>query len=268
MRAGTSVSVVGVTDAFYQPLGDNRYDATPLTRGPWDPKFQHGGPPIALLSGAIERCQPRAGVLVSRLVAEFLSPVPVSEVEIGARILKDGRTAQLLEAELSSSGRVVVRARAWRLARLEPDRLKSTGDRVPPARSEETVPSPIGLDFGYAHALEWRVASGDAAGPGPATVWTRLRACVVDGEEPTGLQRIAAAADSGSGVSAVLDWSRWSFVNVDLALHLLRPLRGHWVCLDSRTQVDRGGTAVASTTLFDDGGRIGAGQQSLLVTTR
>jgi hypothetical protein len=259
---------VDVTDAFYLPLGDNRYAATSLTEGPWDARFQHGGPPTALLSGAVERCQPRAGMLVSRVVAEFLAPVPVGEVEVVARIVKDGRTAQLLDAELSASGRVVVRARAWRLARLGPDGLWNTGDGVPPARRAESVPSPIGLDFGYTQALEGGVAGGDAARPGPATVWTRLRACVVEGQEPTGLQRIAAAADSGSGVSAVLDWSRWSFVNVDLALHLLRPLRGSWVCLDSRTQIDAGGTGIASTTFYDNTGRLGAGQQSLLITTR
>ena len=42
-------------DAFYLPLGDDRWGATRHTTGPWDAGFQHGGPPSALLARAIER---------------------------------------------------------------------------------------------------------------------------------------------------------------------------------------------------------------------
>jgi Thioesterase-like superfamily len=116
--------------------------------------------------------------------------------------------------------------------------------------------------------VEWRVTDGDTGRPGPATVWTRLRTAVVDGHDPSPAERVVAAADSGSGISAVLDWTRWSFLNVDLTVHLARPPLGAWVCLDSSTQVDASGTAVASTTLFDTGGRIGSAAQSLLVAPR
>ena len=42
------------TSAFVS-LSESRYFATVLTRGPWDLKHQHAGPPIALVLGAIER---------------------------------------------------------------------------------------------------------------------------------------------------------------------------------------------------------------------
>ncbi len=35
-------------DAFYERDGE-RFLATELTRGPWDPDAQHAGPPAALL---------------------------------------------------------------------------------------------------------------------------------------------------------------------------------------------------------------------------
>ncbi|MGH3712790.1 MAG: thioesterase family protein [Micromonosporaceae bacterium] len=257
-----------MTDAFYQPLGEDRYRASPATEGPWSPQFQHGGPPTALMVYALERAAPRDGAMLTRITAEFLSPVPVAELTATATVVRDGRNVQLLEAELASGGKVVMRARAWRLRRTRQDGLERIGDATAPPLPETRSPSPVGIDFGYARAIEWRVAAGTTDGPGPATVWTRLRTAVVAGEEPSPVQRVVAVADSGSGVSATLDWPTWTFLNVDLSVHLLRPPIGEWVCLDSRTQVDPGGTGVATTTLYDSEGRIGSGAQSLLIAPR
>jgi acyl-CoA thioesterase len=91
---------------------------------------------------------------------------------------------------------------------------------------------------------------------------------VVAGVEPSPVQRVAAVADSGSGVSAELDFAGWSFLNVDLTVHLVRPPVDEWVCLDARTQVDSGGVGLASTRLWDRRGQIGMAAQSLLVASR
>jgi hypothetical protein len=258
-----------VSEAFYLPLGGDRFGSTKATVGPWDPRFQHGGPPVALLVRALERCEPAPDSLLGRVVAEFLGPVPVAELAVSARVLRGGRRVQLLEAELASEGRPVLRGRAWRLrAAAQPD-LEPIGAVVAPVLPPTVLPSPLPrYDTGYARAMEWRVAAGSTLAPGPATVWARLRVPVVDGEQPSPVQRVVAAADSGNGVSWVLDFDRWSFVNVDLTVHLVRPPRGEWVCLDARTQIDPGGVALASTTLYDQDGRIGVGAQSLLVSPR
>ena len=103
--------------------------------------------------------------------------------------------------------------------------------------------------------------------PGPATVWMRTRVPLVEGEEPTQLQRVLVAADSGNGVSAALDWRRYIFINTDLSVHLLREPSGHWVCLDAVTHVD--GLGLADTALCGrENGRIGRAAQTLLVRER
>ena len=258
-----------MSEPFYLPLGADRYASTKATVGPWDARFQHGGPPVALLVRALEGCEPAADTLLSRLTAEFIGPVPVADVDVSARVLRGGRRVQLLEADLTSEGRPVLRARGWRLRAQPQAGLVAAGSDPPPPLPESAIAGPVpDFDEGYARALEWRVAGGSTVRPGPATVWARLRGPVVEGEEPSPVQRVAAVADSGNGVSWVLDWGRWSFVNVDLSIHLVRPPRGEWVCLDARTQVDPGGVAVASTTLYDQDGRIGTSAQSLLVTPR
>ena len=84
-----------------------------------------------------------------------------------------------------------------------------------------------------------RFAAGGWDEPGPATVWTRLRVPVVAGEEPSRPQRVLAVADSANGVSAVLPFGDWLFINPELTVHLRRAARGEWICLDAETTISR-----------------------------
>jgi acyl-Coa thioesterase superfamily protein len=99
-------------------------------------------------------------------------------------------------------------------------------------------------------------------------VWTRLRVALVEGEEPTGLERVLAVADSGNGVSGVLPLDRWLYINPELTVHMLREPRGEWICLDATTAIAPGGAGLASSVLSDDDGIVGRGAQSLLVMPR
>jgi hypothetical protein len=253
--------------SFYEPLGDGRFTSTPHTRGPWDPKFQHAGPPAALLGRALEQCEPRAEMVFARLTYDILGPVPVAEVAVSVRVARPGRSVELLEGELKAEGRTVVAVRAWRVLRSSaPD--VGAGAPVPP-RPDEADPPPPGMsEFGYGQAVELRFAAGGWSRPGPATVWTRLRVPIVPDEEPTGLQRVLAVADSGNGVSAALSWDDWLFINPELTVHLLREPRGEWICLDAATTIAEGGAGLARSTLSDDDGVVAAGAQSLLVAPR
>jgi hypothetical protein len=99
-------------------------------------------------------------------------------------------------------------------------------------------------------------------------VWTRLRVPVVAGEEPSGLQRVLAVADSANGVSAVLPLGEWLFINPELTVHLRRPPRGEWICLDAETAISHGGAGFSRSVLSDDDGVVAQGAQSLLVAPR
>ena len=87
-------------------------------------------------------------------------------------------------------------------------------------------------------------------------------------EEPTPLQRVLVAADSGNGVSVTLDWSRYLFINVDLSEHLHRMPAGEWVCLDAVTLPEPNGIGMADTRLFDERGPFGRAVQTLLIADR
>jgi len=120
----------------------------------------------------------------------------------------------------------------------------------------------------YRDALDWRWIDGSFAEPGPATVWSRLKVPLVAGEETSPLERLLVMTDAASGVSAMLDWQTFLFVNVDLTLHLERPPRGEWMAMDARTRMGDAGAGVCTAVLSDGLGRVGVSAQSLLVEPR
>ena len=143
-------------------------------------------------------------------------------------------------------------------------------DVSPPGPDEgrEVEFFPTGYDVGYHTAMEYRFTAGEFTRPGPATAWLRMRHPLVPGEEPSPLQRVAIAADSGNGISSPLDFRRFLFINVDLTIHLGRPPSGEWICLDSTTIPDPTGIGITDTALYDERGALGRAAQTLLVAER
>ena len=252
--------------AFYSRDGD-RYVPSELTRGPWDPDAQHAGPPAALLGRAVERCEPRDGMQVGRITLEILRPVPLGPLETACRVVRPGRSVELLEASLSGPDGEVMRATAWRLRPSDVE-LPAHPDGGPPGPEQGTMQEffPTGQEVGYHVAMDYLFVDGAFLETGPATVWMRLRVPLVEGEDPSPLERVLVAADSGNGVSAALDYHRYVFINTDLSVHLLRMPAGEWVCLDAATHVD--GLGLSDTALWDERGFIGRAAQTLLVRQR
>jgi Thioesterase-like superfamily len=251
--------------SFFVARGGGRYDATEWTRGPWDPRHQHGGPPAALLAAELDRVG-SPEMVFARLTFEILGAIPVGPVEVVAEVERPGRSVELVGGELRADGRAVMRARAWRV-RPSPAEGPAGQPPLPVPAVGEPPPASFG-EFGYAGAIEWRWARGGWLQPGAAEVWTRLKHPVVAGREPTPLQRILAVADSGNGVSAVLDWQSHLFINPELTVHLAAPPQGEWICLDAATTVHATGFGLAASRLFDRQRLVARGAQSLLVGPR
>jgi hypothetical protein len=252
-------------EPFFTDLGAGRFRAGASTAGPWDPGMQHAGPPAALIGRALEACAPRPDMVLARVTLDILGPVPVGEVAVQASVTRPGRSVELLEATLSAGGRVAVAARAWRITPRGAPAAGENGAALPP---HPDGPAPPAFFAGYGDAVDMHFVRGGWEEPGPATVWTRLRVPVVAGEEPSGLQRVLAVADSGNGVSAVLPFAEWMYINPELSVHLRREARGEWICLDAVTTVEPGGTGLARSTLSDDDGPVAHAAQALLVAPR
>jgi hypothetical protein len=260
-----------VPESFYLKDGDG-FVATELTRGPWDPGSQHAGPPSALIAHEIERVEGGDGFQVARVNLEILRPVPIGPVRVEARLARPGRSVQMVEATLLDGQSELMLARAWRIrtSSLEFGPEVPAGPTPPPGPHLGSQPEffETGEDAGYHTAMEWSSVGGGFREPGPATVWMRMRHPLLPGEEPSPLQRTLIAADVGNGISAVLDWRRHVFINVDLSVHLERLPEGEWVGVDAVTVPNENGIGTAESVLFDERGRIGRAVQSLLLAAR
>jgi acyl-Coa thioesterase superfamily protein/acyl-CoA thioesterase superfamily protein len=258
----------------YEALDGGSYRSSSLTRGPWHPDHQHAGPPIALVCRSIESAAFKHGLThLSRLTANLLRPVPIGDLKVEVNTDYAGRNAGHFSARLKSGDKDVASFTA--LAQREKDvKLPAAlaGHPLPPApQGPDDSPVAIfpfaGKQVGYADLVDTRVARGLCFN-GPCAIWFRLRYPLVEDEEPSAYQRVAVAADSGNGISAILDFARYSFVNLDLTINLLRRPVGEWICLDARTGLGPHGCGLAESTLYDLQGLVGMATQSLSIRSR
>jgi acyl-coenzyme A thioesterase PaaI-like protein len=257
--------------ALFEPDGDG-FTAAPATRGPWDMQMMHGGAPSALLAHTIEQLQPGGDLAVTRLTIEFLGGVPVGPVAVGATLAKPGRRFQIVDATLDAGGRRACLARAVRLRRADmPDAACGVAVAEPLPPPESGSPLPQFVDFGealfYPDATEIRLVGGEL-GSGHAVAWIRLRGDLLPGVAPSPLARAAAAADFSNGLSWILPFDDWLFVNTELTVHLHREPAGEWIGVDARTVSDASGIGLSTGVLHDLRGPFGVCAQALFVERR
>lgn len=267
-------STVSLPGSAYTALADGGFQSSELTRGPWSPEHQHAGPPVALVCRAVEQVARGHGLThIARLTANLLRPVPIGALAVEVTEDYVGRNAGHFSARLLAEGKEVGRFTLLAQRELE---VALPGDmaghplaHAPRAPQDSpAVQFPFaGKSVGYSDLVELKLAGG-RFWQGPCAVWFRMRHALVAGEQPSPYQRVAVAADSGNGISAVLDYGRYTFVNSDLTINLLRPPVGEWICLDASTSWGPHGGGLAQSALYDAHGLIGRATQSLAVRLR
>lgn len=239
----------------------NRFLPTQYTAGPWSDRLQHAGPPSALLARAM-------GGDMMRITFDIWRPVPIAPLEIETSVLRPGRKVQQIAAvlRLAEDGTELMRATGWRL---QESPLDAAPQSDPPPRHPDECPEVTlpwwDVEVAYHACLDWRLVSGTITEPGPACVWTRMTMPLVPGEDPAPLERLLVMGDAASGVSWELDWSDYSFPNVDFSVHLERPPRGEWFAMDAVTRPGPLGAGLATSVLYDRDGRIGITTQTLVI---
>jgi hypothetical protein len=274
MASAASETTQALPGSAFVALENGAYVSTGLTRGPWHPEHQHAGPPIALVARAIEHAAAALELThIARLTANLLRPIPIAELAVEVETDYAGRNVAHFSARLHALGKEVARftavAQREALLELPPDLPGHPLPHAPlsfEASPEQRFPFSTKM-IGYQDLIESRIAAGNFF-RGQSAVWFRMRHPLVAGEEPSELQRVAVAADSGNGISAVLKFSTHVFVNSDLTINLLRKPEGEWICVDARTLLGPNGGGLAEARLFDALGLVGRSTQSLAVRKR
>ncbi|MEK7866895.1 MAG: acyl-CoA thioesterase domain-containing protein [Planctomycetota bacterium] len=260
-----------ITDkAFYIPDGD-AFVSTASTRGPWDVQTQHGGPPSALMARAVDALLADEHLLwvPARTTIELRRPVPIARLQVVAALETRGRQAIRATATLTHNDTEVARLRATLLRAVDPDPKMAC---EPPSRIDPPESMP-GYEFtffldpiGYQRAIELRTR--DAWPSARFTSWSRMRIPLVPGEVPDGWQRALVFADAAHGTAPGLDPTKYTLVNPDLDLSLLRRPIGEWVALDVETTTTATGLGLTRSRVFDRTGVCGATSATLIVRRR
>ncbi|MBT8239666.1 MAG: thioesterase family protein [Acidimicrobiia bacterium] len=242
-----------------------------LSRGPWFPDAQHGGPPSALLTMLMESVA-EPDRWLARMNVELLAPVPLTLLTTSVRSEQLSRRVAVAHAELHSGKKLVARATGRFLTEIDtvaaPEQPTDEAMSLPGPEAERVAPSwavgKTNLAF-HRDAIQHRWEHGDFNQTGPAQCWQRLTVPVVQGIEVTSHQRIMAVADIASGVSAIfMPGSGFGLINSDLDVTFLRPAIGEWIRTDATTRAGARGTGLCVNTLSDESGPVAFGTQTLL----
>jgi hypothetical protein len=244
----------------------------PCAAGPWSPELQHGGAPASLIAWAAERIPTREPMHVARITIDLLRPVPIAPLEIRTQITREGRKIQLIAASLLHQGVEVVRASVLK--------IRENAVTLPETALEEkiTLPGPdngappegllVESTAAFIAGLDLRVVKGAFRDPGPGAIWFRAHRPIVAGQPNSPLMRAAMTADFCNGVSSVLDFRHWTYINADLSITLARMPVGDWILLDARSWLGGRGAGIAFAKLGDQHGYFGRAVQSLVIEPR
>lgn len=255
-------------DALYHQDGD-AYVATPLCRGPWDDRHQHGGPPAALLAGALARFGDPSAFQLARITIELLRPVPIGRVVVTVTPERQGRQVERLGATLTADDQLILRASAIRIRRMAVD--------APPPVADPPWPAPDGLppftfsffrnEVAYHRAVDLRLAYG-AWGRTPVGFWARPAVPLVAGRAWLPEERLLVLADAESGMGPPLDPMRWTYLNPDLTVYFERQPRGEWLGFDIRSVAGPDGMGLSQSAVRDRDGVCARSAQSLIIAPR
>ena len=253
-------------DFYYEDLGGGRYRSTVHAQGAWNAHEQHMAPPSGLLAHALELHEPREGLRIARISYEILGLIHAGDCEVTTETLRPGRTIELIQAELSTKGRAVIRATAWRLAQSDTSSVAAIEDpRIPMREDCERWDGTTEWPGGYIRSLEMYQAPDHRSGNG--TVWIRTPYPLIDGVTTPDWVRLMGLVDTANGIAARFPPGpgSWAFPNVDLQIHLYRQPSGEWLGIDNAVSFGADGIGLTSSILHDDDGPFGRAEQILTI---
>lgn len=250
-----------------EDVNETRFQPTAFTGGAWNVTEQHVAPPIGLLAHAIEvdhAARNPQPMQLSRLSVDILGVIPIDEVEVTCRVLRPGRSIELVEATLAQGGRPALSARAWLLHTRDTEAIAGSAHPAMPPRDAIERVDPSSAWPGEFIATVGEVRRRQEA-PGRAWTWILPAVPLLEGEPVSTTARLVSLIDIANGVTPRVDPREVAFPNLDLTLHLVRAPEDGWIGFDTTVTFGATGLGMTHTVLHDERGVVGSVVQSLTV---
>lgn len=239
------------------------YCSTIHAQGAWNPHEQHMGPASGIMAAELERFSPRADMRIGRISFDVFGLISEGEFSITTRVIRPGKTIELLEAEMQANGRVCVVARAWRMQIQESAEIAALEDQ--PVLHPDSLKHWDGMQHwpgAYVKSLEVKADANHRAGKG--IVWLRNGKEMIEGQATSDFVRLIGMVDTANGVAARQGKEiTWGFPNLDLQIHMYRYPTGKWLGLETLQQYGADGIGITSAILHDTQGPFGRSEQIL-----
>ncbi len=249
---------------------------TQFAAGPWHPNSLHGSVMMGIMARAAERYPSDRPRQVARLTVDMMRAAPMAPFTIETRVVRAGKSIDVLELSWQAEGEEYVRGSAMRI---RTDDFPVGDPYRPQVETPQPPAKPITDRFfdwpgadqpGYHHTID--VAFNWFHGN--PIMWFRSCVPLVDGEPLSPLQRMALSSDWTYSIpnidlrirenKSTQDYD-FAAINPDTTLNISRLMQGEWFGILTRINYQDHGMGVVSGEMFDTQGALGFSSQSVLI---
>lgn len=256
--------------SYFLRLSENTFEPTEHVGGAWNPDEQHVAPVLGLLAHLVEAehlaRRPETPLVLARAGYDILGVIPMDAFEVDVRILRPGRTIELVEATLTHGGRAALVLRAWMLQQTDTSAL--AGHPLPQMPARETLPEWSPADVWQGGAIRSIDARREHVDTGRARCWIRPQHPLLEGETVSTRARMLGMTDFANGIATRVAPDAALYPNVDLTASIFREPVGEWFGLDTSVSFGEDGTGLTESVLSDEAGPLGTVSQTLTVRPR
>ncbi len=245
--------------AYFERLDDARFRINDAVRGSWSPNDAHIAPVLGLTAHIVECHRDHRrddGLQIGRIAYDIFGTmdVTVSDIlDVDVRIVRPGRTIELVEVALTHLGRTSVLAHAWLMHPFDTAHLAGSGAPAMPSREAMGAQSPMTRDasFGFVSTVDM-YRKPDA--PGHGWAWMRPQLPLLEGEAVSPTARALGVVDVANGVGPLIDPKLATYPNIDLTAHIFAEPRGEWIGFETTASFGPTGMGLTRSMLYDDAG--------------
>jgi acyl-coenzyme A thioesterase PaaI-like protein len=234
----------------------------------WQPHAEAGGPFGGLHGGAVsglvvadmerEAAAQQLGQAMSASVL-LLRPAPMATLETRSELQRKGSRVGVVETSLLADGKLIAKGTASFATAV----AVTATPALPLQPTEPAKLAPWDWISRFRHKTLFDAL--DIRDDGNGTCWGRLRRPLAPFATP--FADVFTVADCGTAfyLTGHGIQPRWSFPNLDLAVHVSRAPVGPWIGVRAQSDWRSDGRGLTQSVLFDEAGQLGSAAQSVVL---